>query len=130
MLSAGFQHVLPIYRRVGFDHLFPESDARHGVRMAHGFVSYPVLLNFRQMIFARVGNDQPKTDLKSTANPYLAERWYKRALLRRWTRNWLGRTAPESIDEVRALLDPSPGPTSSPKSSATPRSAGLAREHA
>ena len=127
VLSAGFKHVLPIYQRVGFHHLFAESDPRHGVRMAHGFVSYPVLLNFRQMIFARVGNDPPKTDLKSTANPYLAERWYKRALVRGWMRRLLGRAAAESIDDVRALLDPAPDPGASPVHSTEPRNAELAR---
>lgn len=136
VLSAGFSHVLSIYRRVGFNHLFPASDPRYGVRMSHGFVSHPVLLNFRRMIFDRVGNDQPKTDLKGTANLYLAERWYKRALLRRWIRNALGRTVPESIDEVRALLDPSPHSEASPTSSDAPngaahvRNAELVRKHA
>lgn len=130
VLSAGFQHVLPIYRRVGFEHLFASSDPRHGVRMAHGFMSYPVLLNFGQMIFARVGNDQPKTDLKSTANPYLAERWYKRALVRSWIRRLLARAAPESIDDVRALLEPAPDPGASPTHSITPHNPGLARDTA
>lgn len=106
VLSAGFRHVLPTYMRLGFELLFHRSDARHGVRMSHGYISHPVLLDFRRLIFERARVDAAKLDFYGVTNKLLAERYYKRALVRGWFAAATARRRPQDIHAVRALLGP------------------------
>jgi hypothetical protein len=112
VLSAGFRHVLPSYVKLGFEFLFPKTDPRHGTRMSHGFVSFPVMLDFQQMIFQRVRSGEARDDFYGTTHKYLAERWFKRALVRSWMRAITRCREPAGIGQVRALLAPA---SSTPK---------------
>lgn len=105
VLSDGFRHVIPTYTRVGFELLFQRSDRRHAARMAHGFVCYPVLLDFVEMILERARHDDaPQLDFYPVTDKVLAERYYKRALVRDWLTRLTGRRRPRGIHEIRQNL--------------------------
>ncbi|MBK6616486.1 hypothetical protein [Ottowia sp.] len=104
VLSAGFRHVLPIYMKLGFDFLFERSDRRHGVRMSHGFVSYPVVLDFTEMVMRRVDQESTKFDFYGVTNKFMAERWFKRTLLRRFLSRLAGKKPLVGLAAIRGAV--------------------------
>ena len=105
VISAGFTYVLPLYMKLGFEFLYPRRDPRHGVRMSHGFVTYPVILNFEQMVLDRADSDD-RYEIKRSTNMYLAERWFKRAMTRRFARRILKRGNLSDIGAIQEVLLP------------------------
>ena len=82
VVAAGFAHRLPTYFKLGFELLFDRSDSRHAAKMPHGYISYPVYLNFSRLIFHRRESFQSKYKFADFINRFLVERWYKRNALR------------------------------------------------
>lgn len=107
VISAGFRQGLPTYLKLGFQMMFDKKDRRHGVRMSHGFVTYPVLLTFEHMVLSKARAEDMKFGLYDVANKYIAERWFKRTIVRLFIRRMRGLTPPVDIDEIRlALAEP------------------------
>jgi len=104
VVGEGFGHRLPTYLKLGFELMFERSDPRHAVRMAHGYFSYPMFMNFAFLVFNRGDASLKRYHFSDFINPYLAERWYKRASLRyffRPRRRWPWRF---TLRQVRELV--------------------------
>jgi hypothetical protein len=98
-------HRLPIYLKLGFEILFPRSDKRHAVWMSQGFTCHPIFLNFSSLIINRKSESDSKFNFGEQINRYLAERWYKRTVLRYYWNSkkewpWIF-----NLREIRSLLD-------------------------
>lgn len=104
VISAGFRHVLPTYMKLGFEFMFDREDPRHGMRMSHGFVTYPVIFNFAEMVLNRANKTEAKFDFYGVTNKYLAERWFKRKVCLRFLHRLIGKSTPQTLDELRSLL--------------------------
>lgn len=103
VISDAYPYVLPTYLKLGFEVLFPRSDERFRIHR-YGLVSHPVLLDLEQMILSKSSPDDMQFGLYDVAHPYLAERWFKRLVLRRFVRRCLRRRRPNGIQEVQAML--------------------------
>jgi len=104
VVSAGFRHGLPMYFKLGFDFLFDRHDARHGVRMSHGFVSHPIVLDFRAVVLSKADDEVIDGVYSGQTNKFLAERWFKRFLLRRFVRRLLSKHELSSIEDIRQAM--------------------------
>jgi hypothetical protein len=104
VVAEGFSHRLPTYLKLGFEMLFERSDKRHAIKMSHGYICYPVYMNFAYLVFNRDDAALRKYHFSDFINPYLAERWYKRAALRYFFKPrqfWSWRF---TLQQVRAIL--------------------------
>lgn len=104
VVAEGFSHRLPTYLKLGFEILFERSDKRHAIKMSHGYICYPVYMNFAYLVFNRDDVTLKKYHFSDFINPYLAERWYKRSALRyffRTRRLWPWRF---TLQQVRGIL--------------------------
>lgn len=107
--SNAFQHVTPMYLRLGFEMIFERRDPRSSVKMPHGHVCHPVMLDFGRMMMEKAERQEEEASpFKSATNPFLAERWFKRQVISSAKRFLLGRSLPRNMAEVRALLTPQP----------------------
>lgn len=86
VVAEGYRHRLPTYLKLGFEIMFDRSDRRHAVKMAYGYVCYPMFMNFSFLVFNRGDASLKRYHFSDFINPYLAERWYKRAGLRYYFR--------------------------------------------
>lgn len=87
VVAEGYRHRLPTYLKLGFEIMFDRSDRRHAVKMAYGYVCYPLFMNFAFLVFNRGDASLKRYHFSDFINPYLAERWYKRAGLRYFFRS-------------------------------------------
>lgn len=104
VVSSGFSYVLPIYLKLGFEILFHKSDRRYAIRRSHGYVTHPLLLDFAELILYR-SQSGLKYGMYEMANPYLAERWFKRATVKRFIARKLGKNDLRGLHQIRAVLD-------------------------
>jgi len=104
VVSAGFTYVLPTYLKLGFAVLFSRADRRNNVRMSHGYVTHPVLLDFAELVTSKADPKDMKFGLYEVTNKYIAERWYKRAIVRRFLQRLQGKKRLAGLDDVRAIL--------------------------
>ncbi|MES2670136.1 MAG: hypothetical protein V4673_06920 [Pseudomonadota bacterium] len=104
VVAEGYRHRLPTYLKLGFEIMFDRSDRRHAVKMAYGYVCYPLFMNFAFLVFNRDDASMKRYHFSDFINPYLAERWYKRAGLRCFFRSrqlWPWRF---TLRQVKALV--------------------------
>lgn len=104
VVAEGLAHRLPMYLRLGFEVLFERSDKRHAHKMSHGYIGYPVYLNFAKLIFHQGESTQSKYQFADFINRYLVERWYKRNALGQIFKpsaRWPWRF---SLQQIRAIL--------------------------
>ena len=104
VVAEGFSHRLPTYLKLGFEILFERSDKRHAIKMSHGYVCYPVYMNFAYLVFNRDDVALKKYHFSDFINPYLAERWYKRSALRYFARSRLRWPWRFTLQQVRGIL--------------------------
>jgi hypothetical protein len=106
VVAEGFSHRLPTYLKLGFEILFERSDKRHAIKMSHGYICYPVYMNFAYLVFNRDDVALKKYHFSDFINPYLAERWYKRSALRYFFKSRLIWPWRFTLPQVRAILRP------------------------
>ncbi|OZI29827.1 hypothetical protein CAL29_17110 [Bordetella genomosp. 10] len=81
VVAEGLPARLPVYRKLGFEPMFPSADPRHSIRMSLGYECHPIYLNFARMVFSQSAESARKYGFSAFVNAYLAERWYKRNAL-------------------------------------------------
>ena len=106
VVADGFKHVVPMYLKLGFVLQYPKNDPRHAVRMSHGYICYPVVMDFRSMVLDRAGGQNYTSEYSGETSRYLAERWFKRYLVNHMWRRLLGRHEINGIAEIKEVLLP------------------------
>lgn len=105
VITSGLTYMLPTHLKLGFEFMYGRKDPRHSVRGASGFVSYPLIMNFETMVMQRTSVDE-KFEFKEAANAYLSERWFKRAVMRRFLRRLRRRSNLTDIAAIQQVLLP------------------------
>ncbi len=105
LVSSGFPYIVSVYLKLGFVMLFGKSDRRHAVRRSHGYVTHPVLLDFSDLVLNKTRKGNLKFGMYELASPYLAERWFKRALVKRFLARCTMKSFPRDLKEIRKVLE-------------------------
>lgn len=107
VVSEGFKLSLPIYLKLGFETLFGRKDERFETKNGLGLTVYPVVLDFEPFVMAKPDEKDDRFGMINIVNPYLAERYYKRTVVRRFFRKMAGKRRPNDIKDLRAVMAPS-----------------------
>jgi hypothetical protein len=96
-----------VYQKLGFDPLFPEGDPRHSTINEYGLKACPMVFNLSRMMFFKAAGENSSGYFSKLINRYLAERWYKRAVIRYY---WRAKRHPWecSLEDMRLALSDAP----------------------
>nr|WP_113869412.1 hypothetical protein [Brenneria salicis]NMN90762.1 hypothetical protein [Brenneria salicis ATCC 15712 = DSM 30166]RBP57722.1 hypothetical protein DES54_1607 [Brenneria salicis ATCC 15712 = DSM 30166]RLM28868.1 hypothetical protein BHG07_16630 [Brenneria salicis ATCC 15712 = DSM 30166] len=97
-------HRVTMYMRMGFDLLFAPSDPRSQSKLSYGTLCTPMVMNFSNMIIKN-SDKASKYGFGDYVNPYLLERWYKRAALRFYFKKISNRPWELEVKDIRKLLN-------------------------
>ena len=106
IVSEGFKLSLPIYLKLGFETLFTKKDPRFETKNGLGLTVFPVLLDFESFIMAKPDEKDDRLGLMGIVNPYLAERFYKRTVVRQFIRKLRKKHRLAGIKAVRGAMAP------------------------
>lgn len=79
---TSFTNRVATFMKLGFETLFPRSDPRHVYREPFGISVVPLVMNLAHLIMSADYKKHSHEHFAELLNPYLQERWYKRAVLR------------------------------------------------
>ena len=50
VIATGFSYVVPLYKRLAFELIYPKGHEKYAVKMPNGFTMHPLILNFSDLV--------------------------------------------------------------------------------